>query len=334
MQDGTTSAVLGDVGITLAQEKRLTDRFVAHRVFPAFGVKTKKGDMPRLLARRRVQDVLRHKDGSFNRVESASDQVSYACQPAGLEERLPDQDRVHFANAFDAEYQVALGLTRDLLRGRDVSLAATLFTTGTFGSGYNAAGAAAWGSSSGSNPIKDVEVAKDEVRKKIGVRPNRMLIGAGLWTKASYDPQILAQVKSLRAYAGDIMASNGQIALPALAAAFQVDEIIVGEEVKDTSVEGATSSLSDIWASTYALLYYSTPTPEVMSDITLGRMFSWNPYLDQAGEGSDSVEIDPAMAFVVDKYRENKTTADIIRVQEYNQFKLLNKDAGYLLTGL
>lgn len=332
MQDGTTSPVLGDVGIALAQERRLLDRFIAHRIFPAFPVATKKGDMPRMLKRGRVQSVKRNKDGSFNRVESATDEISYSCEEAGLEELLPDKDRVHFATAFDAEYQVSLGLARDLLRARDVALAAALFTTGTFGSGYNTAAIGTWGAASGSNPIKDVELAKEQVRSRIGIFPNRMVIGAGLWAKLSYDPVIISHVKTLRAYAGDKDAAKSRIALNVLADVLGLEEIIVGEEVKDTSVEGQTSSNSDIWAATFALLFYSTKTPE-MGDITLGRTITWNPYLEQSTSGSDSSELDAELMFIADKYRENKTKGDVLRVEESNQMKLLYKDSGHLITG-
>jgi hypothetical protein len=330
MQDGTT--VLVDVGMTLAQEKRALDRFIAHRIFPGFGVKTKQGNMPRILARRRVQTVKRNKDGSFNRVESAADELSYSCEGAGLEERLPDEDRVHFSSAFDAEFHVALGIQRDLLRSRDVALSTALFTTGTFGAGYNAAAIGTWGGGS-SNPLKDVELGKEEIRKRLGVFPNKMAIGAALWAKASYDPAILAQVKTLRAYAGDIGANRSRIPLEVLADVFGLEEIIVGEEVKDTSAEGQSSSLSDIWAGTFGLLFYGTNTPENMGDVTLGRTLTWNPYLEQSTQGSDLSELDAELLFIVDKYRENKTKADIIRVEEFNTMKLLNKDAGYLLTG-
>lgn len=332
MKDGTTSAVLDDVGIALAQEQRLLDRFVAHRVFPFFRVSTKKGDMPRLLARRRVQTVKRHKDGTFNRVETSADQVSYSCENAGLEERLPDQDRVHFGSVFDAEFQVALGIARDVLRARDIALAAALFTTGTFGSGYNTAATGTWGGGS-SDPILDVELAKDKIRQRIGMFPNKALMSAGLWTKASYDPKILAQVKTLRSYAGDLTANRGRIPLQVLADVFGLDEIIVGEEIKDTAAEGQTSSLSDIWASTFFLPFYSTPTPEAMGDITLGRTFSWDPYLEQVASASEESESHPELALLVDKYREDKTTADIIRAQEHIDMKLLYKDAGHLVTG-
>jgi hypothetical protein len=332
MQDGTSSAVLGDVGLALGQERRLLDRFIAHKIFPAFPVSTKRGDIPRLLARRRVQTVKRNKDGSFNRVETGADEVSYSCQEAGLEERLPDKDRVHFATSFDAEYATALGVARDLLRARDVALAAALFTTSTFGSGYNTAAIGTWGAASGSNPIKDIELAKEQIRTRIGIMPNRMVIGAGLWAKASYDPVILAQIKTLRSYAGDLMASQSRISLAVLAAVFQLEEVIVGEEIKDTSVEGQTSSNSDIWTNTYALPFFGTKTPE-LGDITLGRTFTWNPYLEQSTQGSESSEMNPELMFVADKYRENHTKSDVVRVEESNDMKLLCKDAGHLITG-
>jgi hypothetical protein len=161
---------------------------------------------------------------------------------------------------------------------------------------------------------------------------NQAVIGAGAWTKLSYDPQVLAQVKTLRAYAGDMAANQGRIPLEVLATVFGLEKLLVGSAVKDTSVEGQTSTLSDIWDPTYMLFFYGKVNPKPF-DVSLGRTFLWDPYLSQPSPGVEEQTVDALRGFVVDKYPEAKTKSDIVRVEESLEMKLLNKDAGYLLTG-
>jgi hypothetical protein len=332
-QDNTQAEPLIDIGLALAQESSLLDRFVAHRVFPTAVVGEEHGRIPRWMRRSRVETVKRNKDGTFNRLQSAVEDESYRCEEAGLEEALPDRDRRHFASAFDSEMRISRQLASNLLLSRDDALANVLFSTDTFGAGFNTGATGAWGHATASNPIRDVELAKDQVRKRIGVYPNRLLIGAGLWTKASLDPKILDQVKVLRAYAGDTMASRGRIALDALALAFGVDEVIVGAAVKDSAKEGQGYSGADVWADDFALLFYG-PQSISEEDLALGRTFVWDDGL-QGSDLSDatSIESDALHSFRVEKYREERVTSDIIRVRDYIDMKMLLKESAHLITG-
>lgn len=332
MKDATTAAALADLGFALAEEADLADQFVAHRVYPILPVMEESDTLPKIMARRRVQSVKRHRDGSFNRVQTEVGEVRYTCEEAGLEERLPDRDRRKFATNFDAELVVARALAHDLLRARDVSAAASLFTTGTFGSGYNTAATAAWGTGT-SDVIKDIESAKDKVRQRIGRFANRMLIGAADYVRLSYDPSVLSQIKNLTAYAGSMDGARGLVPLPLLAMAFGLEEVIIGGGIKDTSQDGATSVTDNIWEH-FALVFYSTPTPQNLGDVALGRMFRWDDADQAMSDEATTIDDSPTAGFAVDKYREEHTTSDIIRVREYTDMKILNTDAGHLITGI
>lgn len=330
MQIVTRSKPLIDVMLVLASEMARLDQYVATKVFPVLRVGKKDGHIPKILARRRVETVKRHKDGTFNRVETKLDEDTYSCEEAGLEERVSDEDRTLYRDSFDAELVAARAAVNSLLIARDNSLASTLFSTTTFGAGYNTAAVATWDNASGV-PLKDVSLAQDKVAQRIGLWPNKLLIGRGLWTKLSQNAQIIDKVKAFASYAGSVQL-EGRIPLTLLATAFNVEEVIVGMGVKDTANEGATESLSDIWTNTYALPFYTSPNLEANpGDVALGRTFVWDQVLSEAE--AQGIEADQLMAWLVDMYREESTTADIVRAREYVTMKMLNKGAAHLITG-
>ena len=93
-----------------------------------------------------------------------------------------------------------------------------------------------------SDPIKDIEVAKEAVRKQIGRRPNTVVMGAAVFAMLKLHPKVIDRVK----YTGRDVAT-----VELLAALFGVKRVVVGEAVY---ADGA-GVMNDMWGKGVVVAY-------------------------------------------------------------------------------
>ncbi|WP_273425911.1 major capsid protein [Curvibacter lanceolatus] len=112
------------------------------------------------------------------------------------------------------------------------------------------AGTSQWSDYSGvSDPINDVEVGKEAVRKQIGRRPNTGVMGPAVLAKLKQHPKILDRIK----YTGRDVPT-----LELLASLFGLQRLACGEAVYDTSPGGAAPAFGDVWGKSLVLSYTET----------------------------------------------------------------------------
>lgn len=93
-----------------------------------------------------------------------------------------------------------------------------------------------------SDPIKNIETAKEAVRKQIGRRPNTIVMGAAVFAMLKMHPKVIDRVK----YTGR------DIATPELLAAlFDVKRVVVGEAVYTDSA----GAMQDMWGKGVVVAY-------------------------------------------------------------------------------
>jgi len=321
-----------DLAIATMQEDALLTGFVAHEVFPTFPVGVSTAPIPKILARRNVQRLWRPKHGEFPRSPISVDAGStFDCREAGFEEALDAKDIEALGGLANAEMIATSKAVQTLLRAKDNVLATLLMTTSTFGSGFNTAGAAAWDNASG-KPIDDLLKAGELVRKRIGRRPNTVLISGGAYSKCMYNAQIVAQLKAILGYT-DKGAINGLLSPQLLAAAFGVETVIVAEDVKTTADEGQTEVLASTWDDTKALIFYRPKSNTDLISPCLGRTFVWEPGLT-ANQGAAPVATSDAMRGMQVEVYDTTSKLHVVRPVQNLDMLLLNKDAGHLITGI
>ena len=93
-----------------------------------------------------------------------------------------------------------------------------------------------------SDPIKDIEVAKEAVRKQIGRRPNTVVMGAAVFALLKMHPKVVDRMK----YTG-----RDVVTVELLASLFDVKRVVVGEAVY---VDGA-SVMTDMWGKGVVVAY-------------------------------------------------------------------------------
>lgn len=99
-----------------------------------------------------------------------------------------------------------------------------------------------------SNPIMDVENAKDLVRTTCGIEPNRMVIGSKGFTALKNHPKIVERFKYTTA---------DSITTRMLAGLFELEELAVGKATYVDSVE-AGAAFKEAWGNIAALAYVPT----------------------------------------------------------------------------
>ena len=144
----------------------------------------------------------------------------------------------------------AVARTQNIIALRlEYAQAVLAITAGNYGSNnkITLAGTSQWSdfTSGVSDPINDIEVAKEAVRRQIGRRPNTIIIGAAVLAKLKMHPKVIDRMK----YTGrDIVTAE------ILASLFGVAQVLIGDAVYSDS----TGTLADVWGKNVVVAYTET----------------------------------------------------------------------------
>lgn len=140
----------------------------------------------------------------------------------------------------------AVGQTQDIIALRLEAAQATLATTaGNYAASNKVtlAGTSQWSDYSGtSDPIKDIETAKEAVRAQIAKRPNTIIMGAAVFAALKQHPKIVDRIK----YTGRDVATTDL-----LASLFGVQRVLVGDAV----YENDAGTMVDVWGKFVVVAY-------------------------------------------------------------------------------
>ncbi len=291
--------------------------YIASRVFPVVEVASQSGVFGKIPIEQLLQnrEVRRAPGAGYSRGQWKFTTDSFACQEYGAEEPVDDREAAMYANYFDAELIAARRAFDVVMRNAEQRVASLLFSTSTF-SGKTSAVGTKWSTHASATPLDDVETAVNAVWSNSGLWPNALVISRKVFRHLRNCAQIIDRVK----YQGFVDVRAGAITEAALAQAFDLDEIIVANAVKNTANEGQSASLASIWSDSYALVCRVARTND-FREPCLGRTFHW------AGDGSSPNG-------VIESYREESIRSDVIRVRHDVDEKLLYVEAGYLLSNI
>jgi len=136
---------------------------------------------------------------------------------------------------------------------RERVLANLVFNATTF-AGFTASVGTQW-DAAGSDPVADALTAQDSVLTNAGVKPNTAIMGYEVYKALRTNDRIL-ELWSRTSSSGGIVPDD------ALAAALDVDRIIVGAASSNTAAEGLAESKSFIWGKFCLFAHIvQSPTP-------------------------------------------------------------------------
>jgi hypothetical protein len=186
---------------------------------------------------------------------------------------------------------VALTNMDVLMIALEVAMYTKVATAGSYASSNKTTLGSAWSGNAG-DPIEDIRAGREAVFASCGQRPNALAMNQKSLDYLKNHAAIVDRLK----YQG-IGTQNAEQVVNAIAALFEVKEIIVSDVLKLTSNEGATDVTATIWGST-ALLFLKNESQGLRQQ-SYGRTFMVNqlttktlnkPELARGNLGAEEVE--------------------------------------------
>ena len=258
-------------------------------------------------------DPKRGSGGTYNRIDTETEDKDYTCKDYGLEGRLPDEKRKKFATDFDAEEVTVKTLHTKMAIEQEIRAAAAVFNTTTWDTGN----AALYTDNSGSpwdniatKIIAQVLAAVEKVRANTGVTPNALVLSKAQLVNILQNTEILSRFPGAAVITKKMLEG-------ALASIFGLDKLVVGGQVYDSAKEGQAFVGSDVWSDDYAMVAKVAQKGDSMETPCIGRTCVWAP---------DAPEI-----ITVEQYREEQTRSDVFRTRQYVTELICDAYFGHLM---
>jgi len=295
--DVHTNSVLSGVSVMYKN-----DSYIADQVLPVVPVK-KESDLYYTYTRNwRLPVALRAAGAEAAEVEWNVGSDTYSCIEYALKDLLPDRVRNNADKPLSMDADTTENLTDLIQLGREKRVADVVFTSGNHGSTSALSGTNQWDDYAGSDPIGDVRTAMNTVHAASGKLPNTMVMGREVFIKLLDHPDVLERIKYTQ---------KGKITVGILASLFEVDKILVGNALYDSSTVDASESLGYIWGKSVALIY-AQQSPG-LKKVSYGYQFQ-------------------SRGFRTKKWREEGRDGDFFESGEIRDEKIVATSCGYLYT--
>lgn len=254
--------------------------YISSKVFPVVPVEKQtdkywiftKEDWFRDEAEKRADNT--ESVGSGYRVSSDS----YYCDVWAFHRDLGSQLRANADAVLRLEQNATRFVTQRLLLRQEIQWAADYFKTGVWGT--DATPSALWDDYTTSDPIMDVENAKEAILSVTGYEANTLVLGYKTFKALKHHPDIRDRIK---------YTSSENVTTALLARLFEVERVMVAKGIKATNTKGATAAYSFIHGK-HALLCYSAPSPAPETP-SAGYTFVWDGIGNGGGIGMDAFDI-------------------------------------------
>ena len=226
---------------------------------------------------------------------------TYSCIERAVAKNVPDEIQANSDAPLNGIVDGTKFVTEQVLLEMEIDVAADAFGTGWSSS---ATPGILW-SNNTSTPLVDVSTGRDAIVAAIGREANKGVIGRGLWRHVSEHEDILDRVR----YAAG-PESPAVVTVKAVAALFQLNELLVGTAIYNTAAEGVTDSLSYVWGNSL-LLAYVTGGPSLMEP-SAGYVFTFR---DRE----------------IRRFYEEQERNTVVEASAHWDHKIVAADAGYLI---
>lgn len=266
-------AILTGISVAYMQS---ASNFIASRVFPVVGVEKQtdkyytydKNDWFRDEAQQRADAT--ESAGSGYGLSTAS----YSCDVFAFHKDIGYQTRANADNPLNLDRDAVAFVTQMMLQKQERKWVADYFTTSVWATDVvGGSNFTVWSNYSTSDPIEDVETAKETILSTTGYEPNTMVIGYQVFRKLKHHPDVVDRIK---------YTSAENITAAMLARMFELDNLYVAKAVKATNNEGETAAYAFTHGK-HAWIGYVAPNPSLMTP-SAGYTFQWNGVSQGLGE--------------------------------------------------
>lgn len=306
--DVHVNQALTDVSVAFIQDAA---NYIADKVFPMVPVVHKsdvyyvfsKDDFLRDEVQQR-SDATESAGGGFNLTTQ-----TYNAKVWGYHKDVGDQVRANQDPAVDIDVTTTKFIMQKQLIRRDALFVSNYIKTGIWGTDVvgtvggtpGSSTPAFWNDDANGDPFEDISAGQTAILQSSGLEPNVLALGFPVYQALRKHPLVIDRVK----YTMQADAKN--ITPQLLAAAFDVDEVVVAKAVYNTAQEGVTGSYSFILGK-HALLCHRASAPGLMVP-SAGYIFPWQGLTGlnsmgivvwqerMPGKGRNTIRTDSDMAF-------------------------------------
>lgn len=247
---------------------------------------------------------------------------SYATDEHGREEPLDDRTLKVYQDVIDAENIHSQRAIDIVLRNYEIAAAAAIYDTSVWtGAALTTAITHEWDDATNAVPLTDIEAAKRKVRDGSGLEPNALICNRNqFWNLANTD-QVVNRIKY---WGGD---DPKQINEQMIAAACDLDFILVSGGIKSTAKEGQSAVIAQVFSDEYAMVARVAVTDDPQEPC-VGRTFMWSE--ENAGAPGSGEEL----AIIVEEYRKEGVRGSVIRARNDRDIVIMYKEAAHLLSNV
>jgi hypothetical protein len=315
----TNSAAIfrGDIAGVVEQAKDYEAGLIGTQVMPILDVPVRAGQYPSFVLKEGQllkSDVKnRAPYGSFARGTRAFNQDTYTALEYGYEEAVDDTVTLDVARFFDAEVIAAKLAKRKLLLAHELRVAAklfdnTVFTATNSGTAYTVANLATFDAGADVQEAIDRLLAKGESTSNL-----KVVIPYAVWTRIRASTKFQNRLRGAGISSDTILNASTQAA----AEVFGVAEVLIGRASYDTAPEGIAFAAGNVWSNTLIWVGSVTQSSAGFFGGGAGFTLNWSEY-------------GPAIG--VSTYREEAIKSNIVRASQYTAEKVVNANAGQLIT--
>lgn len=262
----------------------------------------------------RRRNIVKRAEGTeFKRVNLGVKEKTFACEQEGYEIAVGDRNRL----VGEIE-DTSAKMVEDAYAQFDIRLAEKL-TSANFTNTYTGVAGTPSGkqfvkwSATNSNPIADIKKMKMEIKSLLGVNPDSLLVTEDVYTALTENATILARLRT---------DADKEITAQKLAQFFGLKNLYVMAGVETTTNEGQDNQVIEPIASGVALLYYKGDVAGATNPSAIKCFYNTNTY----GAGSNGI--------IIQTYREERITADVLRVVQDFTVVVAMEEGAVLLTSV
>jgi len=233
--------------------------YISDKILPRIKVKERSGKFAKYgKDNLRLEDnVLRTPGAQARTFDYSVSQGTYTCTEKALEKIVPDEFVNNSDDPYDPKRDAAMFCVDKIWLHQENALATTMADTSTITQNTTLSGTDQWSDYGNSDPLDDINTARETIRTNTGLHANVAVFGIATWQKFIHHPDVVERIK----YVGTV---DPEAVKRAVASLLQVDEILIGEGIKNTANQGQSDSLANVWGDHFWLLYRPS-TPSLMT---------------------------------------------------------------------
>lgn len=294
-----------------------SEGLIGAKVCPPLPVMARAGQYPRIqidagnLLRNETKG--RGPSASYPRIQRAITTDTYTCQEYGLEEPVDDSERNDYSRFFDMEAQAVKNVMRQVKLAHELRVATLAFDRATWvattaATAYTAANIASFDIGLDVDVVKQAIAGRGESTSDLSV-----VMSLPIFNLARASTRLQNRIRGT--ISTDVLLN---LSAEAMASALDVKEVLIGRNFYDTTAQGITSSLSQIWSNANIWIGKLQPFSGAESYFSGGAMGTL--FWQQDGE-----------IFQTETYREEQVRSEVVRCRQYTAEKVINVNAGQIL---